>query len=115
MQRTLQLAVLSVRGGVKQLRSFWPVVVVDTCLLVVAGLIVGALTGTFGHSNLAGFPSLVASSMTCMCVLTVVHFLRTFTRERALHTREAGSGVSLVCIFVSENLIGAYVACGAAS
>ncbi|GFR49862.1 hypothetical protein Agub_g11964 [Astrephomene gubernaculifera] len=98
-----QLAFLLRRGGVKYVRSFWPMRVVDALLQLAAAFVIGLVHGT--HWGLSSVPSNAVMCMVCLGVLSCVTHLRTFSHNRVLLWRESASGMSVAAYYLAQNVI----------
>lgn len=98
-----QLATLVKRGLLQAARSFWPVRVVDTLLLLAAGLVVGGIQGT--HWTVDDVPGNAAMAMVVLAVLATATHMRTFSTGGHMFRRESAAGVRTLAYFGSHALV----------
>ena len=95
--------VLLRRAGIKQLRRWYPVHMVNVALLVTSGLIMGLVHGS--DWRVQSFPSNAAIVMTVLSILSMIAHLRTFVSGRLIWNREASNGASVLAFFLANNVI----------
>ena len=98
-----QVLVIMMRYGTKKLRAT-SAIVLDVVLLIFAAGIVGSIIGTkFDLSFILAMNSVMTIiAFGCLCT---VSSLSTFSADRVVFWREAGSGMSITAYFVARNII----------
>lgn len=97
-----QMGILTVRTAIKWARG-WNTKLMDLILLILAGLVCGAVHGTGGEIiDVQGQTALI---MLGLGLISVATSLGVFGRDRVVYWRERASGIKLIPYFMSKTLL----------